>query len=145
MWFGIGDVTPMVAATLIAFPFLAQSVYEGSKDIDSGLVEMSKSFGVSRNRVARRVVFQSVLPEWFGGIRYAFAIAWKITALAELVAAESGVGFMIETQLQLLSLRGVLAWTLLFTALMMLVEYAVFQPIERRMFSWREDSSVAWV
>jgi ABC-type nitrate/sulfonate/bicarbonate transport system permease component len=138
-------VTPTVAATLIAFPFLTQNVYEGTKDIDSKLIEMSKSFDISRDRVVRRIVFQSILPEWFGGIRYAFAIAWKITALAELVAAESGVGFMIEKQLQLLSLSGVMAWTLLFTALMMLVEYGVFQPIERWMFEWREDSAMAWV
>lgn len=145
MWFGVSDVTPMVASALIAFPFLTQNVYEGVQDIDHGLIEMSKSFNVSRRRVIRRLVINSVLPEWFAGIRYAFAISWKITTLAELVAAESGIGFMIETQLQLLSLSGVLAWTFLFTGLMLLVEYGVLQPIEQRMFDWREKSSMAWV
>jgi len=145
MWFGVSDVTPMVAAALIAFPFLTQNVYEGVQDIDPGLIEMSKSFNVSRQRVLKRLVINSVLPEWFAGIRYAFAISWKITTLAELVAAESGIGFMIETQLQLLSLSGVLAWTFLFTALMLLVEYGVLQPIEQRMFDWREESAMAWV
>jgi ABC-type nitrate/sulfonate/bicarbonate transport system permease component len=145
MWFGVSDVTPMVAAALISFPFLTQNVYEGVQGVDRDLVEMSQSFGVSRERVVRRVVLQSILPEWFGGVRYAFALCWKITALAELVAAESGIGYMIETQLNLFSLSGVLAWTALFTALMLVVEYGVLQPVENRMFGWREDSSIGWV
>jgi len=145
MWFGVSDVTPMVAAALIAFPFLTQNVYEGMRNTDYRLIEMSKSFDVSRSRLIRRVVVNSVLPEWFAGIRYAFALSWKITTLAELVSAESGIGFMIEQELQLLSLSGVLAWTLLFTILMLFVEYGILQPIETRMFEWRDDSSVAWV
>jgi ABC-type nitrate/sulfonate/bicarbonate transport system permease component len=145
MWFGVSDITPMIAAALIAFPFLTQNVYEGMQNADQRLVEMSKSFDVSRPRLIRRVVVDSVLPEWFAGIRYAFALSWKITTLAELVSAESGIGFMIEQELQLLSLTGVLAWTLLFTILMLFFEYGILQPIENRMFDWREDSSVAWV
>jgi ABC-type nitrate/sulfonate/bicarbonate transport system permease component len=143
MWFGISDVTPMVAGALIAFPFLTQNVYEGVKNIDYRLLEMSSAFGVSRNRVIRRIILQSILPEWFAGARYAFAICWKITTLAELVAASNGVGYMIEFQLDKLSLTGVLTWTILFTFLILFLEYGILQQIEKRMFEWREDTNFA--
>lgn len=143
MWFGISDVTPMVAGAIIAFPFLTQNVYEGVHNIDNRLLAMSSAFGVSRNRVIRRVIVQSVLPEWFAGARYSFAICWKITTLAELVAASNGIGYMIEFQFQKqLSITGVLAWTFLFTLLMLFVEYGILQQIEKRMFDWRQDAEM---
>lgn len=142
MWFGLSDVTPMVAGAAIAFPFLTQNVYEGVKNVDYRLMEMSSAFDVSRNRAIRRVIFQSVLPEWFAGARYSFAICWKITTLAELVAASSGVGYMIEFEMHKLSITGVLTWTILFTFLILVVEYGIFQQIEKRVFAWRETTEI---
>jgi ABC-type nitrate/sulfonate/bicarbonate transport system permease component len=142
MWFGISDVTPMVAGAIIAFPFLTQNVYEGVQNIDNRLLQMSSAFNVSKWRATKRVILQGVLPEWFAGARYSFAICWKITTLAELVAASNGVGYMIEFQLDKLSLTGVLTWTALFTILILFVEYGILQQIEKRMFDWREDTSM---
>jgi ABC-type nitrate/sulfonate/bicarbonate transport system permease component len=144
MWFGISDVTPMVASAVIAFPFLAQNVYEAVKDIDQRLLQMSSSFGVSRNRVIRRVVVQSVMPSFFAGARYAFSVCWKITTLAELVAAENGIGFMIEAQLQQRSVTGIITWTVLFTLVILILEYGILQRIEQRVFDWRANSEIAW-
>jgi ABC-type nitrate/sulfonate/bicarbonate transport system permease component len=143
MWFGISDVTPMVAGAVIAFPFLTQNVYEGVHNLDNRLLMMSSSFDVSRKRVIRRVVFQGVLPEWFAGARYSFAICWKITTLAELVAASNGIGYMIELNLNALSLSGVLTWTILFTFTILIVEYGVLQQIEKRLFDWRQESEMS--
>lgn len=142
MWFGVSDVTPMIASLLIAFPYIAQNVYEATENIDQSLFEMSASFDVSRRRVLRRVVFSSILPAWFGGVRYSFTIAWKITTLAELVAAQNGIGYVIGIQMRTLSMVGILAWTILFTAVMLVVEYGVFQQAEKRVFSWRQGEMI---
>lgn len=145
MWFGVSDLTPMFAGAAIAFPFLTQNVFEGVKNVDYRLLEMSSSFDVSRKRAIWRVVVQSVLPEWFAGARYSFAICWKITTLAELIAAGSGVGFMIERQMEILSLTGVLAWTVLFTGVILIVEYGILQQIEKRVFDWRESTDMGMI
>jgi ABC-type nitrate/sulfonate/bicarbonate transport system permease component len=144
MWFGFSSATPMIAGALIAFPFLSQEVYEGIKNIDQELLEMSKSFDISRVRMIRRVIIESILPQWFGGARYSFALCWKVTTLTELVAAENGVGYMIEFQLQQLSVSGILAWTILFTSVMMALEYGVLRQIEKRAFDWRQNATIGW-
>lgn len=144
MWFGQSDITPMVAGAIISFPFLTQNVYEGVKNVDYELQKMSQAFNVSQPRMIRRVILQSVLPEWFAGARYAFALCWKITTLAELIAASNGIGFMIEYQMERLSLTGVLAWTILFTVVIVFVEYGVFQQIEKRAFAWRENTTIGF-
>lgn len=144
MWFGFTDVTPMVAGAIISFPFLTQNVYEGMKDIDGSLISMSRAFDTSRRRVIRRVIIPSVLPEWFAGARYAFAICFKITTLAELIVSDVGIGFRIEEQLSLLSITGVLTWTFFFTIIIMIAEYGVFRQIEKRLFDWREKASIGF-
>lgn len=144
MWFGISDVTPLVAGAVIAFPFLTQNVYEAIDDIDTDLLEMAESFSISRQRILRRIVVQSILPAWFGGARYAFSICWKITTLAELFAAEVGYGFMIEYQMRTLSLTGVLSWGFLFLPIFLGIEYGVFRQIEKRAFDWRQEVEIAW-
>jgi ABC-type nitrate/sulfonate/bicarbonate transport system permease component len=90
-------------------------------------------------------VFASILPEWFGGVRYSFAISWKITTLAELVAAQEGIGYIIGIQMRTLSMVGILSWTILFTIVMLGVEYGVFQQIEKRVFSWRQGEMIGFV
>lgn len=144
MWFGVSDFTPTAATSIVAFPFVTLAIYQGAKNIDAGLIEMSRSFNVSNRRVFRRVVFQSILPEWFSGARYAFALCWKVTTLAELLAAESGIGYMIAHELELLNLTGIMGWTTLFLIVILVVEYGVFQQIEKRVFEWRESDTIAW-
>lgn len=141
MWFGTSDITPMVAGAVIVFPYLAQNVYSGVNDIDTGVLKMSSSFGVSRRRLLRRLVIPSVLPQWVAGVRYSLAICWKIVILAELFMADEGIGYMIQWELSRLSLTGILTWTLLFLLIMLFVEYGIVQQFEKRVFSWREDTS----
>ncbi|WP_255152273.1 ABC transporter permease [Halorarius halobius] len=144
MWFGVSDITPMVAAAAISFPFVAQEVYEAVKDIDNDLLQMSSSFNISQKRSIRRVIVQSVLPQWFGGARYGFASSWKIVTLAELVAAQTGIGFMIQFEMKRLSITGVLGWTILFTIVMLVLEYGLLRQIEQRMFDWRDSETIGW-
>lgn len=142
MWFGIGDLTPIIGAALATAPFMAESIHEGVDNIDQGLYEMSSSFGVDRQRVIREVVIPSVMPEWFSGVRFSFAICWKVVTLGEVIAANSGLGFKIQQQLAFLSMTGLLAWVLLFTFVIVFIEYGILQPVERRVFEWRPEVSV---
>jgi ABC-type nitrate/sulfonate/bicarbonate transport system permease component len=141
MWFGYTDITPMVAGAAISFPYLTQSLYQGVNDVDSDLLRMSKSFDVSRSRIIRRLVVRSVLPEWVGGVRYSLSLTWKIVVLAELFMAERGLGFMIQWELERLSMAGIITWTILFVFVILVIEYGIIQQFEKRAFSWREDTS----
>jgi len=142
MLLGITDLTPTVASAVIAFPFLAQNVYEGIKNIDPKLIEMSSSFGVSRYYTIRQVVINSILPQFFSGVRYSFALCWKIVVLSEFVTTTNGLGWVIRSELNAVSLTGVIAWTLLITGVILIVEYGIFQQFEKRMFSWRQSSQL---
>lgn len=145
IWFGgTSNTAPAAAASLLAFPFLAQNVWKAVENIDQNLLKMSRSFDVSSTRIAGRVVLWSVLPEWFSGMRNAFSIAWKIVTLAEFVGGARGVGFKIGEALGLYSMTGVLTWTLAFSAVVIFVEFGIFRVVENRLFDWRRESSLGF-
>lgn len=144
MWFGIGSTTPIVAAALIALPFQTVNVYEGVKSIDNDVLLMSRSFDVSRKRTIRHVIIPAILPAWFSAIRYTLALSWQVSNLAEFIAAEEGVGYMIHFEMRVLDLAGVLSWVVLVIGFLLFMEYVVFASLERRLFAWREEVSVGW-
>lgn len=145
MWFGVSDAVPMVAAGITVYAFCSLLVYEGIKDLDYRLFEMAESFNLSRKRIIKRVMIQGLLPEWFSAARYAFAVSWKITLLAEFVAASNGIGWRIREFMGLLDFVGVLSWTTFFVGIMIVWEYGVLRSIERRLFDWRTESeTIGW-
>jgi len=139
MAFGTSDLTPMVATAVITAPFIADMIQSGIEDIDSDLLKMSGSFDVSNLRVYRRVLLPSILPEIFSAIRFAFSVAWKVIVLAEVVISDTGIGFLIQENMSRLSMTGVLKYLLLFVIVMLVIEYGVFNPLEKVLFDWRED------
>lgn len=142
MWFGVNMKTMVAAGAITGFPFFARNLYAGINDIDNGLLTMRESFGVSRFRTIRRIILPAVFPEWIAGARYAFALSWKVIIFAEFLLGDTGIGAQIGEQMDLLSMSGVLAWTFLFVAAYIVIEYGVFQQVEARVLSWREDTSM---
>ena len=139
MAFGISETTPTLATAIITAPFVVDMIQSGVENVDSDLLNMSSAFGVSRNRVYRRVLFQSILPEVFSAIRFTFSVAWKVTILAEVVISNVGIGFLIRENLNRFSMVGVLQYVVLFVFVMMIIEYGVFRKTEEYLFDWRED------
>lgn len=142
MWFGVSDVTPMVAAAIVVFGFTALMIFEGVRDIDNDYLEMARAFDIPRRRVVRRVMIPDLMAEWFAAARYAFGVSWKIVVLAEFIVAQRGIGYQLHDQMSTLQLTGVLSWTVLFMAVMVVWEYGVLATIEKRLFSWRDDEQI---
>ena len=137
IWFGLSVVGPVFVVTVVAFPFIAVNIAEGVMNIDKQLLDMAAVYSVSRRRVLRRIVLPSVLPFVMASTRYAFAIGWKAVTLTEVYAGSSGVGYMLKINFDHFSVPGVLAWSAVFTALLLVSEYGIMRPIEQRLFHWR--------
>lgn len=139
MWFGLTLASPTVATFLITFPYIAINIWEGVKAVDKSLVEMAHAFKIPRRDILLRIVLPSLIPFLFAAIRYGFAISWKIVTIAEMFAASSGIGYMIVYSYQNLSMTGAITWTFLFAIIIILVEYLIFKPAEKRVLKWRPE------
>lgn len=140
LFFGLEESSTQIALVLSVTPFVVNIVYEGVKAIDNSLLEMSDVYRVSRRARLREIIMPQVAPSLMAGVRFGFAMSWKIVVIIEALSAPDGIGAQIELFFRLLRPAEVLAWTFAFTIIMVLVEVILFQTVERRLFRWRTVS-----
>ncbi len=139
IWIGLNETAAIVAIGLTSAPSIAINLWEGVKNIDTRLFKMARVFNASRWVIVRRVLFPQVLPYIMASLRFGLGIVWKITVLVELLGRPDGVGFQLFYWYQLADMGQVLAWTLLFTLVMLFIELVILQRLERRLFAWRPE------
>ncbi len=137
MWFGITEVAPVFAIFAVTSPMLTLNMWQGTKSLDRDLIEMADVFRSSRWSRLADVVLPQLLPFCLAAARLGFALGWKVVVLSEMFGLSTGVGFMINRSFNAYSMEDVLAWTIGFTIVMFVVEYAIILPIERRLVRWR--------
>jgi ABC-type nitrate/sulfonate/bicarbonate transport system permease component len=143
MWFGFGDLAPIVTVILSAVPFVAVNVAAGAAAVPRPLTQMSDSFGVSRSHHLRHVVLPAVSAYLFTGIRFAVMSGWNGLLLSEWFGASEGVGFRARYWYDASRMPGFLAWVVLFIVFMLVVDRLVLERISRRAFAWRDATGAA--
>ena len=136
--FGVGAGGPIVVSAIVATPFIAMNVAEGVRSVDGKLLDMCRAFERRRRDVLRHLYLPALVTFVFAGVRYGFAMAWKVEALTEVFGASDGVGFMIRKAYQEFQVADMLAWTTLFIVAMIGIERALAH-LENRFFAWRKD------
>lgn len=137
LWFGLNEFAAIIAIGITAFPAVAINMWQGVKDIDMQLVAMGKAFGLPTRDVVRKIVLPQTVPYVLAATRYALGISWKICTTVELIGMSSGVGYMLHYWFGLFSMTQVLAWTLTFIIVLLLIEYVLINPFEKRSTAWR--------
>jgi ABC-type nitrate/sulfonate/bicarbonate transport system permease component len=125
LWLGIGEASKVTVIALGVFFPMAINTYTGVRQADPLLIRAAVSFGAGRWSVIRKVIVPSALPVVFAGLKLGAGTALLLLVAAEMIGAESGIGFLVlqagnlmETTklmvgLVILSLLGVLShWSL---------------------------------
>lgn len=95
LFLGIGDHAATSLIFLGAFFPIVVSCIDGVNNVSSIYRRAGRNFGLSPFQLLRRVVFPAALPNILVGLRIAFGIAWLVVVAAEMVAVDSGLGFLI--------------------------------------------------
>lgn len=95
IWLGIENESKIALLYLAAFPPLSVSAMAGVKGVTSERIQGAQSLGASRWQVFRFVVFPSCLPDIFTGMRVSIGFTYTTLVAAEMVAATSGIGWMV--------------------------------------------------
>ena len=96
VWVGIGEASKVAfIAYATFFPTFLATVH-AVRSVDPVLVRAAQSLGARRRQVFLRVVLPAALPEMLTGVRVALALAFFVIVVAEFVAAERGLGYLIN-------------------------------------------------
>ncbi len=132
IWFGVSDQTVLFVETAILLPFCMINMWEGIKNLDPELLEMAASFARRRGRVLRKVVLPLLFPYIFSALRISYGVGWKVSLIAELFGASTGLGYLLEQARQHYDMPMVFATICAIIVLVAGMERLVFDRIERR-------------
>lgn len=95
IWSGIGERSKILLLFFAALWIMVIAARAGVGSVKLSKIHAAYSLGASKRQILLHVILPNSLPELFTGMRVAMGICWGTVVAAELVAAESGVGFMI--------------------------------------------------
>lgn len=102
IWFGIGETTKVL---LIFFSILAPVIISSAHGVLSHQKNRERaalSLGATHLQVLKYVILPTALPHILTGIRIGLGVGWSTLVAAELVAADRGIGFMVQSAAQFL-------------------------------------------
>ena len=138
LWFGLTSTAPIVAVALTAIPFVAVNLSTGVREIDPALMEMSKSYKVSRRHRVVDLLLGGTLPNAFTGVRLAFTTGWNSLLIVEWFGATDGVGWRARFWYDALRYPGFVGWVFLFVVMITLLDRLVLRRLERHAFQWNQ-------
>jgi len=95
IWSGIGERSKILLLFFAALWIMVIAARAGVGSVKLSKIHAAYSLGANKRQILWHVILPNSLPEIFTGMRVAMGICWGTVVAAELVAAESGVGFMI--------------------------------------------------
>ncbi len=95
IWFGVSNAAPMFLIFLGAlFPIIV-ATSNAVRNVPPMFLQAGRNFGLTTPQMIRRVVFPAILPRIVVGLRIAFGVAWIVLVAAEMIAVDSGLGYLI--------------------------------------------------
>jgi NitT/TauT family transport system permease protein len=93
--FGIGDRPAVFLVFLSAFFPIVVACISGVSNVQTVFRRVGRNFGLSPRQLLMRVVFPAALPQILIGLRIALGISWLVVVAAEMIAVDSGLGYLV--------------------------------------------------
>lgn len=136
LWLGIGEPPKIAVIALGVFFPMAINVHAGVKNVDPQLIKAAISLGSTRRSLVRKVILPASLPMLFAGLKLAIGIALLLVVTAEMIAADSGIGFMILSAADLMRTTQ-LMFGIAILSVLGLAAARLFDWLERRLIPWK--------
>lgn len=95
LWFGVGDVSAMFLIFLASVLPLTLTTVNAVHNIEAVHLAAGRNFGLTARELVRSVIVPAILPQLIVGMRLTLGIAWLVVVAAEMIAVNSGLGFLI--------------------------------------------------
>ncbi len=136
--FGLGEMSKIVMVAIGVFFPVVINTTAGVLEIDKIYHDVSKNFGASRWQVFRTVALPGAMPLIMTGVKLGIGLGLILIAIAEMVGAKSGLGYMIWNAWQIFSVETMYVGILVISVLGVLFT-VVMNELEQVIIPWRRD------
>lgn len=135
LWFGLGDAASYFLVFLGAvFPVFV-ATYTAVRSLDQNQMNAALCLGAKPWQLFRDVLIPASLPIILPGLRIALGVGWMCVVTAELIAAQTGLGYLIQQSRMLFQINNVVAG-MVTIGLVGFGMSAILERIERRVNAW---------
>ena len=143
VWFGFGDLPKILLIGLASFFYTLIPTIEGVKNIDNLLVKSARSLGAKDGQLLTTVVMPSALPSMYAGLRLAAATSLVVLVFVEIIAGDSGLGFLLEQGRASLNMA-VMYMTLFVLGVIGFVLDWLVRISETKLMPWRKGKTISY-
>jgi sulfonate transport system permease protein len=141
LWLGIGEESKITLIAIGAFFPIYLGTAAAVRGVDVKLVELGRAYGLGRAALLRRIVLPAATPALLTGLRTSLTVAWLYVVAAELIAAHSGLGFLL-TDGRELSRPDLIFSSILLLASCGAASDAALARLEYRLLRWRPTADL---
>lgn len=135
LWFGIDESAKLFLVAIGVFFPIYINTYHGIRSVDPQLIEMGKSYGLTRWQLYREIILPGAMPSILVGLRFSLGLVWVLLIVAETISAQSGIGYMTMNAREFLQTDVVLVGVLLYALLGKLADVLAV-ALERFLLRW---------
>ena len=135
IWCGIGELSKVLLIYLAIFAPIAIATATGVRTVDPAKLRAAQSLGATKAQLIRHVILPSALPDILTGVRIGLGVGWSTLVAAELIAATSGLGFMVQSAAQFLVTDVVVLGILLIALIAFALEMGLC-ALQRKLVPW---------
>jgi NitT/TauT family transport system permease protein len=95
LWFGVGDLAAIFLIFIGCFLPLLLTVINAVAGVPAVYIRAGRNFGLGPFDLMRRVLYPAIVPRLMTGLRITLGVAWLVVVAAEMIAVNSGLGFLI--------------------------------------------------
>jgi NitT/TauT family transport system permease protein len=139
IWLGLSEFALVLAVVINKLPMVATTIREGARNFAPDFDALAEVFRLPFGRRLALIYAPQLMPFVMAAARTGLALIWKIVLVFEVLGSDGGVGFRVGIFFQYFDMTGILAYTVIFVAIVLFFEHAALRPLERRVAQWRQD------
>jgi len=136
LWFGIGELSKILLIFAASFNYTVLNSAAGMRAVPEQLIRKGRNLGLTRRQLFTSVMLPAAMPHIFTGIKTSTAVSWAIVVAAELIAAQEGLGFIIQDAGTFFRITDVFFGILIIGLIGVSLEL-VISLVERRTLHWQ--------
>ncbi|KAF1020058.1 MAG: putative aliphatic sulfonates transport permease protein SsuC [Paracidovorax wautersii] len=117
LWFGIDETAKIFLIAVSVFFPIYLNTFHGIRSVDPQLIEMGRTYGLTRWQLYREVILPGAMPSILVGLRFSLGLMWVILIVAETISAQAGIGYLTMNAREFLQTDVVLVGIFLYALL----------------------------
>lgn len=137
LYFGIGEGAKLTVLTLGAFYASVIVLFEGIVQLPPIYAQVARTLGADEREIFRQVVLPQTIPSLLTALRVALGVTWATVVAAELIAAQRGLGAMIQIAASFFQLKTILVGIIAIGVCALLMDW-LLRAVSARLLRWQD-------